>query len=150
MYRITFEAQPRQGTPDYETNSIVLTQAEYENLPVLSANIFDEKCEFSKGTFSEQVRAPVHTFPAVWISNDSWELEEPHNSDLTGGYMDSTFWWVFVCLDSKENIWIAFKYYDLATLEDSYCATVGVAFPDHSEIYRLDKKCTEIVRQFYN
>lgn len=149
MYKITFEAQPRQGTPDYEYNSIVLTKADYENLPELSADIFDEKCEFSKGIFSEKVRVPRISFSAIWISRDNWELEKPSDIELTGGYIDSTFWWVFVCLDTKDNIWVAFKYYDLATVEDAYCATVGVAFPEHEEVYRLDEKCKEIVRKFY-
>lgn len=149
MYKITFEAQPRQGTPDYESNSIVLTKADYEKLPELSADIFDEKCKFLKGIFSEKVRMPTHCFSAVWISRDNWELEEPANAELTGGYIHSIFQWVFVCLDAKENIWIAFKYYDLATIEDCFGATVGVAFPEHDEVYRLDEKCKEIVRKFY-
>jgi len=148
MYKITFESQPRQGEPDYENGSIVLTEEDYKKLPELSIDIFNEECKFSKGNFSEQIRNPNKSFPAIWISNDAWDLGEA--SDLSGGYIDSSIYWVFVCLDVAADIWIGFQFYDLTTVEDSFTATVGVSFPSHGEVYRLDSKCKEIVRQFYS
>ena len=32
MYKIAFHAQPRQGSPDYESGSIILSKEEYENM----------------------------------------------------------------------------------------------------------------------
>ena len=147
MYKITFEAQPMQGSPDYESGSIALTKEQYENLPYLSGDIFDEDCEIHSVSFREPTRHSNRFFPAIRISNDAWELDGA--SALSGGYMDPKIFWFFVCLDEKEDIWIAFEYYDLATLEDTYTSTVSVSFPTHGDVYRLDEICKEIVRKFY-
>lgn len=148
MYKITFHDQPRQGEEDYESGSITLTQEQYQNLPELSTDIFNEKCKFKKGSFSEKVRYPEVSFPAVWITNDDWHLGDA--GDGTGGYLDDKFQWVFVCLDMEADIWIAFKFWDCATVAEAYCATVSVSFPCHGKLYRLDSKCKEIVQRFYN
>ena len=131
----------------FEFNSINLTTKEYENLPELSPTVFNENCEFNKGLFVEKVRHPEESFPAIWITNDDWVLED--SSDSSGGYLDDTIKWVFVCLDVNADIWIAFKYYDAATVAEAYGSTVSVSFPCHGEVYRLDSKCKEIVRKFY-
>lgn len=148
MYKITFYEQPRHGEPDYETGTITLTQAEYHDLPELSASIFNEKCEFKKGQFYEQVRRPTQSFPAVWIANDEWKLDKPDKS--SSGYLNDSIKWVFVCLDIDNDIWIAFKYYNLATVTESYGSTVGVSSPCHGDLYRLDPSCKDIVNKFYN
>ena len=147
MYKIKFEAQPRQGTPDYESGSIILTKEQYEKLPYLSGDIFDETCQIHSVTFREPTRHSNIFFPAIRISHDEWELKD--DTEDSGGYMDPRIFWFFVCLDKAADIWIAFDFYDLATLEDTYTSTVGVSFPTHGDIYRLDEKCKEIVRKFY-
>ena len=148
MYKITFEEQPRHGEPDYEGPTITLTEEQYQHLPELSADIFNEKCEFSKGLFYEQVRRPTQSFPAVWISSDEWKLDEA--TEGSGGYMDDSIKWVFVCLDIDNDIWIAFEYYNLATVAEAYGSTVGVSLPCHGDLYRLDSSCKDIVLKFYN
>lgn len=148
MYKIPFDSQPKHGTPDTESNSIVLTKENFLNLPELhSADIFNENCEYCKGFFFEQVRHSEQSFPALWIYNKDWKLKDA--SPLSGGYLDDEIKWVFVCLDIKEDIWIAFEYYDRATLEDAYGSTVGVSFPSHGNIHRLDDNAKEILRRFY-
>jgi len=120
----------------------------YQALPELSAEISNEKCEFCKGQFYEQIRHPTKSFPAVWITNDEWKLDDADKA--SGAYMNDSIKWIFVCLDINNSIWIAFKYYNLATVAESYGSTVNVSSPCHGDVYRLYSSCMEIVRKFYN
>jgi len=145
MYKITFEDQPRHNEPDVEFDSIVLSLEQYQMLPELPPDIFNEKCEFHKGEFYEKVRNPKQSFPAIWIYNEDWKLKE--EDDM---YMSNIVRWVFVCLDIEKDIWIAFTCYDLATWGDAYGSTVGVAYPRHGDVYCLDAKAKEIVNKYFS
>lgn len=149
MYKITFHKQPRQGIPDTEFNSIELTKEQYLSLPELSSDIFDEKCDFEAGMFTDQVRhEPENRFDALWIYNDDWKmLRAPEQSS---DYLDDTICWVFVCIDEKEDFWIAFEFCDYATVEDAYCSTVSVTYPSHGPIYRLGEDCMAIVHHYFH
>jgi len=143
MYKIRFDFQTESGIPDSESCSIVLTKEQYEQLPKLSIRGFRNDCVIHKKDFYEQVRNPKVHFPALWIFNDSWKLKNPEE------YIDSSICMVFVCLDMNEDIWIAFKYYNLATIEDAYDSTVSVSYPAHGDVYALDEKSKEIIKQFF-
>ncbi len=150
MYNIKFEHQLRQGEQDYECNSIKLTEDDYNSLPILEAKkIIDNNCTFKNEEFIEPIRHQSKSFKALWISNKNWNLES-ESKKFNGGYMDTTIYWVFVCVDEKLDKWIAFKFYDLATVEDCYSSTVAVSLPTHGDIYRLDNDCMEIVRKYFN
>ena len=147
LYEIKFSYQSRDGYPDTEGDSIRLTAEQYPKLPELSAKTFDSGCIFAKREFTEQVRHPEKTFRAIWISNDQWTVEPLDSS--SDWYVYDEFYWVFVCLDILQDIWIAFTYHDAVTADDEYCSTVSVSYPTHGEIYRLDEGCKAIVRKFY-
>lgn len=147
IYKIPFESQPRHNEPDVECGSIVLKKKDYRKLPILSSEIFDSNSSFSCGTFADQVRHPENTYSAIWVKNPNWKLEP--TTPLSGGYLDDSIKWVFVCLDKKDDIWIAFTFCDYTTREDVYGSTVSVAFPSHGDVYRLDKKCLAIAHRFY-
>ena len=148
MYKITFDNQPRHDIPDEEYNSIVVTDESYKKLPKLSLTNFDDACKFSKGEFCDQIRhEPEHRYPALWISNPGWKLEKSPGQSMD--YIDDTIYWVFVCLNVKANMWIAFQYYDAASWDDAYGSTVGVSYPRHGPVYRLTKEHMKIVRKFF-
>lgn len=147
LYEIEFSNQSRDGYPDTDGDSIRITTDQYHKLPELSFETFDEQCNFARKNFSEQVRHAEKSFPAIWISNNSWEV--PPLDDTSDRYVHSNFYWVFVCLDVAADIWIAFTYHDAATVDDSYCSNVSVCYPTHGELYRLDAGCKELVRKFY-
>ena len=146
MYTIRFCDQTRQNTKDSERNSIILCEDQINSLPILSLETFTDKtklngpCQFITGTFYEKVRNPKAHFPAIWIRNDAWQLED---SDF---YLDKHIRWVLICLDSKKDIWIAFEYYDIATADDVYGSSVNVSFPRHGEIYRLNDACKDFAK----
>ena len=147
LYAINFAQQSRHGMPDVDGDSIQLTKEQYLVLPELSHEMFDEQCEFAKKKFSEQVRSPEKSFPAVWITNPEWKVDPPQDSQNI--YVHKEFCWVFVCIDVAENLWIAFQYHDAVTIDDACCSTVSVSNPTHGEVYRLDEGCKELVRKFY-
>jgi len=140
MYVIRFDFQFRQGMPDEEVNSIVLTDETYEQLPVLSYDdTFDDDTVFFVKPFSEQVRHSQKTFPAICVTNPKWRLREDDH------YLDDMVTWHFVCLDKAKGIWIAFKYWDAATDAEAYGSTVSVSLPCHGPAYRLDEKCRNVI-----
>lgn len=148
MYKIRFDFQTESGIPDSESCSIVLTKEQYEALPELSVDQFDENCGFSKKPFPEQVRNPHVSFPALWASNPSWQLEQPEEFERQ--YNNPKYSWVFVCLDSEKDIWIAFKYWDAAKNEEVMSSsTVRVSTPWHGDVYRLDTAGIQTVKQFF-
>lgn len=139
MYRILFENQVAQGSPDYIYDPIYLTEADYDNLPVLDYDkFFDKDCVFKMVSFREPIRHEPRRFSAIRVENDKW------NSDRYE-LMDPRVVWYFVCLNGRKNVWIAFKYWDEATLDDTMHATVGVSFPRHGDVYRLDDKCKIVI-----
>lgn len=141
-YRIRFEQQVRDGFLDYESGSIYLTTKEYFDLPELSAERFPTDCKISKGEFPEPVRSPYYSLPAVFIKNDKWIQKK---KDV----INPEFYWVFVCIDVEKDFWIAFEYGDAVDVGEAYGTTVGVSFPWHGDVYRLDESCMKIVRKFY-
>lgn len=149
MYKITFEKQPRHGELDVEYDSIILTDEQYHTLPTFpTAEKFDNNCKFNSGRFYEQVRHDHDvSWPAIWISHPNWVL--PNNASEAGGYLYDKIRYIFACIDEEKDYWIAFDYYDLATVEEAYGSTVGVAFPRHGTVYRLDADAFKIVRDFY-
>lgn len=148
LYEINFSQQSRHGLPDYAGNSIAITNEQYEKLPELSiGTVGNDKSKFYKKDFPEQVRHPEKYFPAIWISNDDWKVKPLENP--SDWYVHANFYWVFVCLDVTENIWIAFTYHDAVTVDDAYCSTVSVSYPTHGDLYRLDDGCKELVKRFY-
>jgi len=148
MYKIRFDCQTEAGIEDYESCSIVLTKEQYEALPEISVDKFDENCGFLQKNFQEQVRHPHASFPALWASNPNWVLEQPE--EFEHQYNNPKYNWVFVCLDVAEDIWIAFKYWNAATNEEVMSSSaVGVAYPWHGDVYRLDKESIQIVKLFF-
>lgn len=147
MFKIPFESQTRHNEIDVESGSIVLSKEDYLNLPVLSSEIFDAKTTYYRGDFFEQIRHPEKSYSAVFVKNPNWKLEPA--TPLSGGYMDDSIKWVFVCLDNNDDIWIAFTICDRATFEDAYGSTVRVSYPSHGDVYRLDAKCLAIAHRFY-
>ena len=148
MFKMHFEAQTRHNQPDYESGSIVLTRERYNQLPVLSAEIFkDERCTFHAGNLSEQTRHPEKKFPSINISHPDWRLEPA--SENSGGYLDDSISWKFLCVEPNEDLWIAFELWDSTTLGDVYFSTVDVSYPGHGPLYRLDEECMEIVHRYY-
>lgn len=146
MYEIRFENQCRQGCEDYPGPSICLSYKDYCSLPIIDSKaVFDEDCDFKKRTFFEQVRHPSKEFKSIWVSNPNWHL--PNNS--SNPYMCTEIHWVFVCISEAKNAWIAFKFWDEVDAGEAYTATVGVSFPRHGELYRLDNECRKIVKNFY-
>ena len=140
MYKITFHNQTRHNEPDTEFGSIIVNDLNV--LPVLSGKLFDENCSFHKGWFAEKVRHPEISFPALWIHNPNWKFNE-------SWMLDDRYSWVFVCLDEEKDVWIAFKYYDAASLGDAYGSTVSVSWPSHDTVYRLGDKCKELLNKYY-
>jgi hypothetical protein len=147
LYEIAFSRQSRHGLPDTDGDSIRLTKEQYHTLPELSLETFDGQCKFVPKEFSEQVRHPEKSFPAIWISNDTWKVAPLDNT--SDWYVHDNFYWVFVCIDVAADLWIAFTYHDAVTADDAYCSTVNVCYPTHGELYRLDEGCKELVRRFY-
>lgn len=147
MYKIRFDFQTQSGIPDSESCSIILSKEEYVALPEITVNEFDANTTFFKKEFTEQVRNPHGFFPAIWLSNPAWLLEQPE--EFESQYNNPEYYWVFVCLDTVDDIWIAFKYWDAATIEEVFSSTVSVSTPWHGDIYCLDKGCKKIVKQFF-
>lgn len=149
MYKITFDNQPRHGEPDTEGNSIVLSQEKYEDLPVYhDPNIFNTNdIVIKKGRFLEQVRHPEKSFPSVSFSTDL----KLHSGNVIeeGGYADDSITLIFVCIDEEKDFWIAFNFYDLATLEDAYGSTVSVSFPNHDTVCRIDEETKQAMRKYF-
>lgn len=143
VYEIKFSNQTRENMPDTESYTIRLTKEQYLKLPELSIGNMGNKCQFYKEDFPEQIRNPKKTFPALWLCNPGWRLKEPEN------YLNPEVKLVFVCLDMKNDIWIAFPYFDLATVEDAYGSTVSVSCPAHAEVYRLDDEFIRFVKRFF-
>lgn len=141
IYEIKFSEQSRHNTYDSDSVSIRLTLEQYESLPELSIETFNSKCKFEVKLFSEQVRHPSKYFPAIWISNDDWKLTDV--AEIPDSYINNNIYWMFVCIDSVKDLWIAFTYYDLATVSESFASTVSVSFPSHGDVYKLDKRCKE-------
>lgn len=148
MFKMHFEAQTRHNSPDYEFGSIELTKEEYFKLPVLSAEIFkDEKCRFHSGDMADQVRRPENRYPAIHISHPDWKLAPA--SENSGGYLDDSISWSFICVEPDEDLWIGFESWDSTTLEDVYGSTVDVSYPGHGPTHRLGEDCMEIVHRYY-
>ena len=139
MYKIRFDFQYRDGYPDAEHDSIVLTDEMYAALPVLSYDeTFDDECVFLYCGFAEQVRHATKVFPGICVMNNKWLQEEKQ-------LMKREITWRFVCLDKAKRMWIGFRYWDAASIAEAYGSTVDVKLPCHGELYRLDEKCMEIV-----
>ena len=139
MYKVRFDFQYRDGYPDEEHDSIVLTDETYAALPVLSYDeTFDAACVFLNVPFAEQVRHIQKVFPGICVMNNKW-----HHEDET--LVNRAIVWRFVCLDKAKEMWIAFKYWDATPISEAYGSTVNVKFPCHGEVYRLDEKCMAVV-----
>ena len=148
MYKIRFDYQTESGIPDCESCSIVLTRKQYNALPEISFENFDKSCTFCKKQFFEQIRNPTVSFPAVWVYNPAWQLEQPANFE--DRYVHTLLNWVFVCLDATKDVWITFKYWDATTNADIIdYSSVDTCTPWHSDVYRLDSGCKEIVNRFF-
>lgn len=151
MYSIKFVQQLKQGVEDFECNSIFLTEDNYKKLPIIndedSQEILNGNCTFEKKNFFEQVRRAKKSFPAIWISNEDWKLEQTNYYDK---YVNDKIHWVFVCIDEKLGRWIAFKFYNLLTISDACDAIIHVSLPDHGELYRLNNDCMKLVKKYYD
>ena len=149
MYKIRFDCQTEAGTEDYESCSIVLTKEQYAALPELSIKDIDSNTTFTKKVFYEQVRHPRRYFQAIWLSNPIWQLEQP-KTRFEEQYANPEYHWVLVCIDESENAWIAFKYWNgISNGEKMEYSSVGVSYPWHGEVYRIDESIMAFVRCFH-
>lgn len=147
MYNIRFDCQTEAGIPDYESCSIVLSKEQYEALPELPINTFDENCTFFMREFKEPTRNPSKSFPAIWVSNPNWQLEQPESFEEQ--YNEPEYNWVLVCIDTQKNFWIAFKFWNAATnAEVMDYSSVGVAYPWHGDVYRLGDILKKVIKLF--
>ncbi len=148
MYKIRFECQTEAGLPDSESCSIVLTKEQYAELPTLSIKDIDSGSVFTKKDFPEQIRNPIISFPAIRITNPAWKLEQPEKFE--DQYANPEYEWVLLCLDLKNKIWIAFKYWNAATNADIMdYSSVGVSYPWHGDVYRIDESIAAFTRCFF-
>ena len=142
MYKITFDSQPSHCAPDVERDSIEFSREEYLSFPELPENIFDNNCKFEAVMFLEQVRHPKKEFLAIRIYNPEWKQNEDK-------LINPWFYWFLVCLDVENDVWIAFKYWDEADWAEAYGSTVSISEPRHGKLYRLNAKCKNICKVFY-
>ena len=148
LYEIRFECQTEAGIPDSESCSIYLTKEQYATLPVLSIEDIDSNSTITRKDFTDQIRNPIRSFPAIRISNPLWKLEQPEKFE--DQYANPEYQWVLVYVDLINDIWIAFKYWNAATNADimSY-SSVGVSYPWHGDVYRIDESLKKIVDCFF-
>ena len=140
---IKLEHLLRQGVPDEPGSSFTVSREKYEELPVLPENIFSKgKWVMDKANFYEVSRLFEGCFPAVRLYNEKEVLD-------VANIVDEQIYWYFVWVEAEE-IWIAFKYWNLNTLDESFDSTVRVSIPEHGEIYRLSEEAKKIVSKYYN
>ena len=141
---IRLEHLVRQGFPDEAGTSFDVSRETYESLPVLPENKFSgDNWVIKEGNFKEVYRGSDKRRPAVWLYDSSEKFGE--DSDP----VDDQIYWILLWVE-EEGIWVAFEYWNWATVGESYTATVEVSIPHHGDVYKLSEEAKNIVNKFYN
>lgn len=132
-----------QGEPDREGCSFTISRESYEELPVLPEKIFSSgNWVIDRTDFKEVYRGSNSYRPAVKLYDEREVIPNPL-------LMDDQIYWYILWIE-EEKVWVVFKYYDLASLDDTYTSTVEVSLPEHGEIYRPNEAVNQIINQHYN
>ena len=133
-----------QGVRDDPGATFTVSREYYDKLPVLPENKFvGDNWVIEEASFKEVFRESNKRRSAVKLydSNDVFgEDSDP---------LDNQVYWIFLWVE-EEGVWVAFEYWNWATVSESYTATVEVNVPYHGDIYQLSEEAKKIVNKIYN
>lgn len=131
-----------QGMPDEPGCSFTVSKETYDKLPLLPENHFKEgDWWLGRSEFHEVFRGSNIYRSAVKLYKED---------DVVDGedILDNQVYWYLVWI-REEEVWVAFEYYDLASMNETYNATVRVSLPHRGRIYRLNNHAKQLVELMY-
>ena len=135
-----------QGEEDKGGCSFTVSREDYKDLKVMpEMNFSDDSWTIEKATFKEIYRNHLNDDSACHLAVRFFKEKELMDDEYLH---DRHKYWYAVWI-KKEQIWIAFEYYDLASLDDTYTSTVEVSIPVHGEIYRPNEEVCDIINLLY-